>query len=193
MKFGKWATYRELGRGGQGTAYLALNTEALNPDALVAEIRTILLQLHQVHVPEANQKAAFRLLQLVEAYLGRESDAHSGALKVLHDTARSDTKALQRLRAEVEVLTSVNHPALIPILDSTPQEGWYATPFYRRGTLASSIGEIAGNPYRALELFRPLVEGVAELHKRGVVHRNIKPENIFMSKHGLILGDFGIV
>jgi serine/threonine protein kinase len=46
---------------------------------------------------------------------------------------------------------------------------------------------------RILNAFRPLVEGVAELHKRGVVHRDIKPDNIFVSEGQLILGDFGIV
>ncbi len=45
-----------------------------------------------------------------------------------------------------------------------------------------------------MKAFRPLVEGVAKLHERGFVHRDIKPQNIFIDANGnLVLGDFGIV
>jgi hypothetical protein len=62
MRLGKWTTVRELGSGGQGTAYLALDTDRLNLDALVGETRQLIIQLHAVATPEANQRNAYRLL-----------------------------------------------------------------------------------------------------------------------------------
>ena len=194
MRLGKWTTVRELGSGGQGTAYLALDTDRLDLDALVGETRQLIIQLNAiVMAPEASQRNAYRLLELVETYLHRDSGNYSGALKLLHETARADEKARARLHTELGVLRALDHPAVVPILDAAEQDGWYVTPYYRHGTLADRIGQNAGRVDRVLDVFRPLVEGVAELHKRRVVHRDIKPENIFVSEGRLILGDFGIV
>ena len=71
---------------------------------------------------------------------------------------------------------------------------WYVSKFYPNGTLADKIDMFKGNLLEAIKAIRPLVEAVATLHKKGYVHRDIKPQNIFLnSNKDLILGDFGLV
>jgi len=66
--------------------------------------------------------------------------------------------------------------------------------YHPGGDLARIVGTYKEQPLKSLLAIRPVVEGVAELHKLGYVHRDIKPKNIFVAKGGeLVLGDFGIV
>ena len=113
-------------------------------------------------------------------------------LKLLHPHLLKDDKAHRRLETEVRVLSTLNHPSLIKILDSNVDQGWFVTPFYAEGPLAQHLDRFAGRPVEALEAFRSLVDGVAELDRQGIVHRDIKPENIFVEGDKLTLGDFGI-
>jgi serine/threonine protein kinase len=193
LRFGKWETIREISSGGQGTVYLAFDSSHLDIERLLGEFREILDGLRTFQQPETHQQNARRLLDLVEKYVGRESGQRRGAFKILHENARSDAKALGRLRLELEVLDSIRHPSLLPILDASPAQAWFVAPFFGRGSLASNLDRFAGQPERAIGALRPLVEGVAALHARGAVHRDIKPENVFLSDDGLVLGDFGIV
>jgi len=126
VRFGKWETIRELGRGGQGVAYLALDTTELDLPALLENLRRALDRLRSITTPEDNQRNALAVLGIVEKYLQSESGKYSAVLKVLHEPARRDAKALERLRNEIVVLGSLNHPNLIRIIDSSPQEGWFA-------------------------------------------------------------------
>ena len=66
--------------------------------------------------------------------------------------------------------------------------------YHPNGKLSDTISNFEGNAYESLKAIRPLIEGVALLHKKKWVHRDIKPDNIFIStKSKLILGDFGLI
>jgi hypothetical protein len=56
------------------------------------------------------------------------------------------------------------------------------------------LGRTQGDVLGSLLAFRSLLEAVAKLHEKGYVHRDIKPDNIFVADDGhLVLGDFGLV
>ena len=60
--------------------------------------------------------------------------------------------------------------------------------------MTESSERFTGDLIGALRAIRPIVEGVAKLHQTGYVHRDIKPDNIFVgADHQLILGDFGLI
>jgi serine/threonine protein kinase len=91
-------------------------------------------------------------------------------------------------------MSDILHPNLLKILDADPDAKWFVSQFHPNGTLVENQHQFVGNFSKALRAFRPLVEGVSELHKHGRVHRDIKPQNVFFdAADNLILGDFGLV
>ena len=125
-----------------------------------------------------------------------DDPSYHGALKVLHqpEDARNAATAQERIQREIEAMATIVHPNLLTILEADPDAEWFVSQFHPHGTLAENQHRFAGKFVEALRAFRPLVEGVAELHKQGIVHRDIKPQNVFLDAAGrLILGDFGLV
>jgi serine/threonine protein kinase len=121
-----------------------------------------------------------------------------GALKELHNTkdARDpdEERAEERIKNEIKVMQEIKHPNLLEILDSNPDGRWFVSEYHPFGTLDQALYKYSGDIKSTLKAFRPIVEAVAELHNNGVVHRDIKPHNIFIGvNNNLILGDFGLV
>jgi serine/threonine protein kinase len=192
MRYGRWEIVKELGQGGQGTAYLVLDTKELNLDALVDRLRQSIADFGAIKTRDDQKRAALTVLEVAEIYLKRESPPYTAVLKLLHPAARNDVKALGRLRNEIEILGRIDHPNVMKALDAAPDEGWFVMPYYPEGPL-SAHPRFAGRVLDSLLAFRTLVTGVAALHEMRVVHRDIKPENIFVSGQRLVLGDFGFV
>jgi len=192
MRYGRWEVIEELGRGGQGIAYRVIDSSKVDVEKLVAEVHAAFGKMRVNTSDEQQRSYSLELLSLLERYLGRHGPENTAALKVLRPDLPDAQKARQRLKEEVNVVSKLNHPSLLKVLDSQIDEGWLVMPLYTEGTLATQQGRFAGKPTEALQSFRSLLEGVAELHKRSIVHRDIKPENIFVVEDKLVLGDFGI-
>lgn len=193
-RLGKWEIAQELGKGGQGSVYLVTDTSKVNVvGEILIEVRRCITQLSAITTPEVAQATAVELLEVVSKYLRRFDEGNSGALKLLHEHIRKDSKALGRMAQEVEALTRHEHPHIIRILDARVDEGWFVTPYYPQGVLANHLSRYEGKPVEALEALRPVIEAIARLHQADLVHRDIKPLNIFLSGQGLVLGDFGLV
>ncbi len=195
MHFGKWEIIRELGRGGQGVAYIATDREKFEDGTdkgIFAALNTSILEMGTIQTRDTRRKAAQRLLEGIKAYLNEENEQNAKVLKVLHEPIRNDPKAKERLRRELAILGNNFHPNIMKIIDASVEEGWYVSPHYSLGTLSNYKDRYKGKPLEALIAIRPIVEAVASLHREKIVHRDIKPENIFATANGLVLGDFGI-
>ncbi len=111
-----------------------------------------------------------------------------------------DVLAVDRFKREVTVLGEINHSNVVRLLEySLDSPYWYISP--RGVNLKSywdSISERQGQPYRvALEVIRGLAAGLVACHRRDVVHRDIKPNNIVVHEGEdaitPVLIDFGVV
>lgn len=192
----KWQKVKEeeLGKGGQGSVYLVCPKEdpTIGSDIMIP----VEEMSNRFHSFETKSKAFVRFKNAIIKLATAKDPESFGALKILHDPidARDFENAEERIKREIEAMSTFVHSNLLRIIDRDPDSKWFISQYHANCTLAQHIDTYAGNFVAALAAFRPLVAAVAYLHSKCVVHRDIKPQNIFIdNKDNLILGDFGIV
>ena len=115
------------------------------------------------------------------------------ALKVLQ--GRFTDGGPERFLREIRLAARLHHPHLLPLYDSGEAEGllYYVTPFIEGGSLRDQLA--AGHRValaRALRMAREAADALDYAHRQGVIHRDVKPENILLDEGHAIVADFGI-
>src|SRR5271154_6804452 len=120
----------------------------------------------------------------------------SVALKFLPEEAAQNQRLLERFHGEVRVARQVSHPNVCRVYDIGEAEGmpFISMEYVDGEDLASLLLRIGRLPSdKALETARKLCAGLAAAHDRGVIHRDLKPQNIMMNKRGeVVIMDFGL-
>jgi serine/threonine-protein kinase len=117
------------------------------------------------------------------------------ALKVLRPELAVSLTA-QRFLREIEVLRQLDHPNIARFLDAGESDWlvWYVMEFLEGPSLRNWLDEHGRTPIDvALRRSCEVLDAVAHAHERGIVHRDVKPENIVLvPERGAVLLDFGI-
>lgn len=116
------------------------------------------------------------------------------AVKVLGEEA-TDAEFLARFQRELEISRSMMHPNIVRLEDFGEGMGrrYLVMELLRGRPLRESLDPQGLPVDRALEVLRPVVSALAYAHGRGVVHRDLKPDNIMVEPDGrVVVMDFGL-
>ena len=125
----------------------------------------------------------------VQESLGREV-----ALKVLLPSLAKDPVATERFLREARFAAQLHHPSIVAIQDVGVHDGNpYVSMGYEPGGTVANLIEGREDPRFALRVVRDIASALDYAHDKGVVHRDVKPENILRRHDGsCVLSDFGI-
>ena len=107
----------------------------------------------------------------------------------------ADAAARHRFQREAQTASSLNHPHILTVYDAGEFEGrqYLVTEFVDGGTLKTWVGSGKRTWRQIVELLTGVADGLAAAHAAGILHRDIKPDNILISQSGYAkLADFGL-
>jgi tRNA A-37 threonylcarbamoyl transferase component Bud32 len=117
------------------------------------------------------------------------------AIKILDSELAQDATSVKRFQREIQICQSLSHPNILTLYDFGEQNGiFYLVMEKLEGeTLATEIDKGVFTPARVAEVCGPMMEALSYLHQREVIHRDVKPDNVFVTRGGRVkLMDFGI-
>src|SRR6266849_4216803 len=125
-----------------------------------------------------------------DSRLGREV-----AIKVLPEASTTDPDRLRRFELEAKAVGALSHPNLLAVFDTGRHEGapFVVFELLEGETLRARLGGTALPPAEALDYALQIARGLAAAHDKGVVHRDLKPDNLFVTRDGRVkILDFGL-
>jgi eukaryotic-like serine/threonine-protein kinase len=115
-------------------------------------------------------------------------------VKVLrHDMAES--VSFDRFRREIQLAAKLQHPHIVPLLASGEVAGtpYFTMPFIEGESLRAHLNTVGELPVNeAVRILRQVAAALSYAHKHGVVHRDIKPDNVMLTDEFALVTDFGV-
>ena len=116
------------------------------------------------------------------------------AIKILREDLSASVGA-SRFQREIEIAAQLQHPSILPLLDSGEADGllYFVMPYVQGQSLRQRLNRERELPISdAVRLLIEIVDGLAHAHEHGVVHRDIKPDNVMLSGRHALITDFGV-
>jgi eukaryotic-like serine/threonine-protein kinase len=123
----------------------------------------------------------------------RESDGQRMVVKLMKSGASANERS-QYFLLEMQILQKMCHPNVVPLTDAGEAQGilFFTMPFIEGETMRQRLSREGAFPLGdAVRTALDLANALAHVHAQGVVHRDVKPENILLAEQGAILLDFG--
>lgn len=117
------------------------------------------------------------------------------ALKVIRSEGPLSREVMERFQAEAIAAAGLEHPGIVPLYEVGIHEGqpFIAMAFVEGESLANRIKESCLAPREAARIMERVARAVAHAHQKGIIHRDIKPQNILMTvDNNPLLTDFGL-
>ncbi|AMV37113.1 protein kinase domain-containing protein [Planctomyces sp. SH-PL62] len=118
------------------------------------------------------------------------------ALKLIAPANLGSDEAIQRFRQEGRTASAVTHPRCVFVRAVDEERGQpYLVMELMPGTTLQTLVEEGGplDPPAAIQMILDAIEGLAEFHRLGMIHRDVKPSNCFLDDEGRVkIGDFGL-
>src|SRR6058998_1276761 len=130
-----------------------------------------------------------RVFLAQERELGRQV-----VVKVLPPEMAAGVNA-ERFRREIQLAASLQHPHIVPLLAAGRANDlvYYTMPLIDGESLRAKLAREGELPIpETLRLLRDVADALAYAHEHGVVHRDIKPDNVLVSNHHAVVTDFGV-
>jgi serine/threonine-protein kinase len=133
---------------------------------------------------------------MATVYLARDlKHDRDVAIKVLRGSPEAAVDA-ERFHREIRVLAGLRHPFILPLHDSGDADGllYFVMPYVDGESLRARMEREGQLPMSAaLTIAHQIADALHSAHREGVVHRDVKPENILLARSGhALLADFGI-
>ena len=116
------------------------------------------------------------------------------AIKILHPDLAASIGADRFLR-EIQITARLSHPHILPLYESGNADGflYYVMPYVEGESLSALMEREKQLSFEeAIRIVREVAEALAHAHSYGLVHRDIKPDNVMLSAGHAIVADFGI-
>ena len=132
---------------------------------------------------------------MATVFLARDvRDQRAVAVKVMHPGLVADIGAERFLR-EMEIAASLAHPLIVPLSESGNAGGipYYIMPYVEGESLYARLQRERQLPLEAaLQITHDVAAALGYAHSRGVLHRDVKPENILLAGGRALVADFGL-
>ena len=129
-----------------------------------------------------------------DVYVGEAKDGPDVAVKVLAANNARDADAVTRFKREADTAARLDHPNIVRVLDvgSSRNRHYLVMELIRGGSLRRLLNR-GGAPDKVLSILTDVARALAFAHDNGVVHRDVKPENVLLTRSRKAkVADFGL-